>query len=235
MSEGSATARADTPRGPSNLTLRIVAAAILAPLALAIAWAGGWWWIALTVLAGIGIFAEWVRMSGARPLWLIAGLCYAALPSLAAIALRADSRHGFAAIVFVLVIVWASDTFGYVFGRLIGGAKLWPRISPKKTWAGAIGGLIGSALGGAAFGIAGYSALALASLGALLAIAAQAGDLLESAIKRRFGVKDSGNLIPGHGGLMDRLDAFVAAVVLAALIGLARGSGGTPAEGLLLW
>jgi phosphatidate cytidylyltransferase len=135
-----------------------------------------------------------------------------------------------------LLIVWVTDIGGYVAGRGIGGPKLWPRISPKKTWAGAIGGFLASlavAGGFVAFGLAKTGPLLL--LGAILSIASQLGDLFESAVKRRFGVKDSSHIIPGHGGLMDRLDGFVAAVVLAAFFGLLRGGVDGVGRGLMVW
>jgi phosphatidate cytidylyltransferase len=120
---------------------------------------------------------------------------------------------------------------------MIGGPKLLPRVSPKKTWSGAIGGLAGAVLAAVAVaGAAGLSGLfAIALVAAILSVAAQAGDLFESQLKRRFGVKDSGHLIPGHGGLMDRLDGFVVAAAVAALIGILRGGVEAPARGLLVW
>ena len=223
------------PSGPSNLVLRVVAALVLAPLAILIAWLGGYWWIALCIVAGIGLLVEWIGITGKRPLWLIAGLIYAFAPALSAIALRLDATHGLWALLFVLTIVWASDILGYVCGRMIGGPKLWPRVSPKKTWAGAIGGLAGAVLIGLCFAWLGYRAWPLAWLAGALAIAAQAGDLFESAIKRHFNVKDSSQIIPGHGGIMDRLDAFVFAATLAALFGFIRSGGSSAAAGLIVW
>jgi phosphatidate cytidylyltransferase len=133
-------------------------------------------------------------------------------------------------------VVWVTDIGGYFAGRGIGGPKLWPRVSPKKTWAGAIGGFAASLAVAA-----GFAALSLGRtgtmlvLGAVLSIASQLGDLLESAVKRRFGVKDSSNIIPGHGGLLDRLDGFVAAVVLAAIFGVLRGGVDGVGRGLMVW
>ena len=136
----------------------------------------------------------------------------------------------------VLLVVWATDIGGYFAGRLIGGPKLWPQVSPKKTWAGAIGGFaasLGVAAGFAAFNFGKIVPLLL--LGAVLSIASQLGDLFESAVKRRFGVKDSSHIIPGHGGLMDRLDGFVAAIVLAAVFGFLRGGADGVGRGLMVW
>jgi phosphatidate cytidylyltransferase len=129
-----------------------------------------------------------------------------------------------------------TDIGGFFAGRGIGGPKLWPRISPKKTWAGAVGGFAASlvvAAGFAAFGLG--KSVPLLLTGAALSIVSQLGDLFESAVKRRFGVKDSSNLIPGHGGLMDRLDGFVAAVVLAAIFGALRGGMDGAGRGLMIW
>jgi phosphatidate cytidylyltransferase len=163
---------------------------------------------------------------------------------MASVLLRRDTEMGFVGLLFVFAVVWATDIGGYFVGRTVGGPKLWPGVSPKKTWAGAAGGL--SASVAAAAIIAAFdphkeiAALALkigplAVLGAVLSIAAQFGDLFESAVKRRFGVKDSSHLIPGHGGLMDRLDGFIAAIVLAAIIGLLRSGSDGIARGLMIW
>ena len=147
-----------------------------------------------------------------------------------------DAQSGFVAILFVFAMVWASDILGYFCGRGIGGPKLWPRVSPKKTWAGAIGGFAGSIAIALGFAVAGAGRVVpLALIGALLSIVSQLGDLLESAVKRRFDVKDSSHIIPGHGGLMDRLDGFIAAVVVAALIGTLRAGPDAAGRGLLLW
>jgi phosphatidate cytidylyltransferase len=149
---------------------------------------------------------------------------------------RLDQVWGFTALMLVLLIVWVTDIGGYFAGRGLGGPKLWPRVSPKKTWAGAIGGFVASlcvAAGFAAFGLGKTGPLVL--LGAVLSVASQLGDLFESAVKRRFGVKDSSHIIPGHGGLLDRLDGFVAAVVLAAIFGFLRGGADGVGRGLVVW
>jgi phosphatidate cytidylyltransferase len=169
--------------------------------------------------------------------WVAAGVLYAGAIGLAPIVLRSDVTLGFVAIVLLFAIVWATDIFAYFIGRAVGGPKLAPRFSPKKTWSGAIGGGVAAVVVAIVIAhVAGLNGvLPIATIAVLLSIAAQAGDLLESALKRRFGAKDSSQLIPGHGGLMDRLDGFVAAAVLAALIGLARGGLEAPARGLLTW
>ncbi len=145
---------------------------------------------------------------------------------------------GFPAILFVFAVVWASDILGYFVGRAVGGPKLWERVSPKKTRSGAIGGLAGAvvaALGVAIAVVGAPSLLALGVLGAVLSVISQAGDLFEFAVKRRFDVKDLSQIIPGHGGLMDRLDGFVAVVVAACLIGVWRAGVDAAGRGLLLW
>src|SRR6202048_2801061 len=261
--------------------MRVVAALVLAPLAVAIAYAGGWLWAALVTSAAIGLYLEWLTVVGAagemrvvasgivalaaaglclvagwidaalvvlgigfvavalispeRRNWTATGFLYAAAAEMASVLVRLDSTRGFVALIFVLLIVWVTDIGGYFAGRGIGGPKLWPRISPKKTWAGAIGGFVASlfvAAGFAAFGLGKTGPLVL--LGAVLSVASQLGDLFESAVKRRFGVKDSSHIIPGHGGLLDRLDGFVAAVVLAAIFGFLRGGADGVGRGLVV-
>jgi phosphatidate cytidylyltransferase len=160
-----------------------------------------------------------------RPLVrVLTGVAYIAPASVALIWLR-GGEAGRADVLFVLLIVWASDIGAYLAGRLFGGPRLAPRISPGKTWSGAIGGLVAAALVGvvAALLVPDARVLPAALLAACLGIASQTGDLLESALKRRFGVKDSGRLIPGHGGLLDRLDGMLLAAPLAALMALALG------------
>ena len=188
---------------------------------------------ALVAAASLGLAAASAGRRDAA--WVAAGLLYAGLLPPAAIALRAGPL-GFAAVLWLLVLVWATDIAAYFAGRALQGPKLWPRVSPKKTWSGALGGLIaGAALGAlVAWGLAGSALVPVLLLGVLVSVAAQAGDLLESAVKRRFGVKDASRLIPGHGGLMDRIDSLVTALVVAASIGAARDSGQV-AAGLLAW
>jgi phosphatidate cytidylyltransferase len=169
--------------------------------------------------------------------WCIAGLLYSAVLLIAPVTLRQDAAFGFAAVIFLFVVVWLTDITAYFVGRALGGPKLMPRVSPKKTWSGAIGGTVASVIGGVIlarqFGISNLAAIGTVAL--VLSVVSQAGDLLESAIKRRFSAKDASNLIPGHGGLMDRLDGFLIAVVVATLIGLVRGGFAAPARGLMVW
>ena len=282
MTKGEAARAANVEQGPRNLLMRVIAALVLAPTAIAIAYAGGWLWTALVTLAAIGLYVEWLTIVGAarelrvvvsgalalavaglclatgridasllalvlglacvalvsqqlRP-WIATGFGYAAAAELASVLVRRDHEQGFTALIFILLVVWGSDIGGYFAGRGIGGPKLWPQVSPKKTWAGAVGGFVASLVmagGFAAFGLGKSGPLLL--LGAALSITSQFGDLFESAVKRRFGVKDSSQVIPGHGGLLDRLDGFVAAVVMAAIIGFLRGGVDGVGRGLMVW
>ncbi len=171
----------------------------------------------------------------AKSWWNYVGVPYVALPVLALVILRHDPQWGLHAIMWLVAVVWAADILAYFAGRLIGGPKLAPRISPKKTWAGLGGAIAGSAIAG---GLYGWSVelwvLPLVVMAGLLAIVEQGGDMMESAFKRHYGVKDSGQLIPGHGGVMDRVDGLIAVVVVAGIIGYLRNPA-TPAAGLLLW
>jgi phosphatidate cytidylyltransferase len=290
VTEGEAAPAAAAGLGARNLLVRVIVALVLAPTAIAIAYAGGWLWTALVTLAAIGLYVEWLAIVGKarstrvvvagtaalavaglclafgrieaslvvlllglvavgavtpeRRIWAIAGFGYAAAAELASVLLRLDPKMGFSALMFVFLVVWVTDIGGYFAGRSIGGPKLWPRVSPKKTWAGALGGFVASLVVAA-----GFAALdpnkadpqfmlkitSLLLLGAILSVASQLGDLFESAVKRRFGVKDSSHIIPGHGGLLDRLDGFVAAVALAGIFGLLHGGVDGVGRGLMVW
>lgn len=187
--------------------------------------------IALLLGAGAVI---WLTSGEASRLSAI-GIFYVGLPAVFLLWLRQDAVMGFDAIIFMFLVVWTTDTMAYLSGRLIGGPKLWPRISPNKTWSGFAGGLAAAIATSALFAAAipQASALHLAALGGVLSVVSQGGDLAESALKRGFGVKDASQLIPGHGGLMDRLDGFVTASVAAALIALLLNRS-APASALLL-
>ncbi len=173
-------------------------------------------------------FGEKARMSAL-------GVLYVGLPAISLLLLRGAGPHGFLGVLFVLVVVIATDTFAYVAGRLIGGPKLWPRVSPNKTWSGLAGGVAVAGTVGALFSqiVAGGAPLRMAALAIGLGVVAQGGDLAESALKRAFGVKDASSLIPGHGGFMDRMDGVVTAAPVAALIGLLVNMY-APARALLL-
>jgi phosphatidate cytidylyltransferase len=220
----------------SNLTLRIVSAAVLAPVALLAAYIGGWPFAVFWGAAALAVLWEWIALvEGAG--WIVAGVGYAAVMLWAPVLLRADIAYGFLAMILLFAIVWTSDIFGYFAGRAIGGPKLWRAVSPNKTWSGAVAGTLGAMI--IAVMVAGFfgsfNRAAIAVVALLLSVVAQLGDLLESWIKRKFGAKDAGHLIPGHGGVMDRLDGFWAAALVACLIGLLRGGFDAPAHGLLAW
>jgi phosphatidate cytidylyltransferase len=169
--------------------------------------------------------------------WAVAGVVYAGILLISPIVLRSDPKMGFAALAFLFATVWATDIFAYLTGRRLGGPLLWPRLSPRKTWTGAIGGLAGGVVAGAlvAYASAGTHPVAAGVLALILSIAAQGGDLLESSVKRRFGAKDTSVLIPGHGGVMDRVDGLLVAALIAVVIGALRFGAAASARGLLLW
>lgn len=152
--------------------------------------------------------------------WSAFGVLYLALPCLLLVLFRSDQTHGIAAIFFLFLVVWSSDTAAYFTGRSLGGPKLAPRISPGKTWSGFAGGLVVPTLLsiGFALWLGGTSLVILAFIGAALAIYSQLGDLAESAVKRYFHVKDAGQILPGHGGLFDRVDGLIGAVLGAGII-----------------
>jgi len=232
------------PSGRSNLALRVGSSLVLAPLALVAAYFGGLPFVLFWVIAASIVLWEWVRlvlqarMSGFALIdWLAAGVAYAAVLLFAPLILRRDPALGFAEIVFLFAVVWVTDIAAYFAGRAIGGPKLWAAVSPKKTWSGAIGGILGGVAAGALtvrlLGLSVPPVLLLVAF--FLSVVSQGGDLLESAIKRHFGAKDAGSIIPGHGGLMDRLDGFLTAAAAAAMVGLIRAGIEAPARGLLIW
>lgn len=192
--------------------------------------------VSLTAIAAGFFLALIAALFTGQRAWGAYGLLYAALPPLAMSASRGDTLPGLVAIVFLFAVVWATDIFAYFIGRAIGGPKLAPAISPGKTWSGAIGGAAcGIAAGVAvalAFRLESIAALALVSL--LLSIVSQIGDLFESWIKRRFGAKDSSSFIPGHGGIMDRVDGLVAAALALYVIGWLVSGAANPAAGLFV-
>ncbi len=275
---------AGKPLSASNLALRVLSAVVLAPLALFIAYLGGWpfalfwgaaalailWeWITLVagpayrlmfsscgaalviagfvawlgrpvaalLMVGLGALAAAVFAPPERRLWVSIGVGYGGAMLLAPMFLRADSTYGFVVIVLLFAIVWTTDILGYFAGRAFGGPKLLPAVSPKKTWSGAIVGAAGAMIIALlVVGLFGsFNSLAIIIIALVLSVLAQVGDLFESWVKRQFGAKDSSRLIPGHGGVMDRLDGFWAAAFAACLIGLLRGGFDGPGRGLLLW
>lgn len=186
-------------------------------------------WIAALLMAGV-LRRKW--------LWPLLGFPYVLLPTAAFLLLRANDISGQAVVLWLLVLVWFADSLAFAVGKTVGGPKLWPRVSPGKTWSGLMGAVVGGMIAGAgaALWFADTRVIALAGLGGALAIWEQGGDLAESALKRHFGVKDSSHLIPGHGGILDRVDGLVAVVVGALIIGWWHsGSLENAAAGILIW
>ena len=221
-------AEAPAPRGGrfAGLLVRALSAIVLGPLLLAAVWYGYPWIDLIAVLAAPVMIFEWTRLTRGAPVLRVLAWAYGLAALLALLWLRHQPAFGRETILWVLICIWATDIGAYFVGRTAGGAKLAPRISPGKTWSGLIGGMawaaVASAVTGYAFGLGETVHLALA--GAALAVVGQAGDLLESAAKRRAGVKDSGRLIPGHGGLLDRIDGLMAVLVAVAVARLVAGT-----------
>ena len=208
-----------------------LAAGVAALVAAAAAAGSGRILLALGALAAGAIVVG--ALSQERRGWSGVGVLYAGVLVLAPALLR-EGSHGAAAMFFLFAVVWVTDILGYFVGRTIGGPRLALRISPKKTWAGAIGGALGAVAAGMVFAaLTGYAVVGAGLTAFALSLVSQGGDLLESAIKRRFGVKDASHVIPGHGGLMDRLDGFIAAAGVAVLIGILRAGSPEAAQGLL--
>lgn len=206
--------------GPAGLALSVIGAVavILAHLAP--------FWAFPAVFLGMASIAFVPGQKNGSAAWMVGGVVYIAVPALSLVWISGQGRE---TLLWLLVVVWATDIGAYGAGRLIGGPKLMPKVSPKKTWAGLGGGVIWAALVGLATSClldgAGPSAALLMLISAALAVVAQAGDLFESWVKRHFGVKDSSGIIPGHGGVMDRLDGLLAAALPVALLCLALGGG----------
>lgn len=181
---------------------------------------------ALAAMAlGMILATALAAFAGRALLWPALGVVYITLPCVVLVWLRAAPEGGRETVFWLFLLVWATDAGAYFVGRGLGGPRLAPRISPGKTWSGLAGGMICGALAGAGFGLAsGASRLGmLALLSALLAALSQVGDLAESWLKRNFGVKDSGTLIPGHGGVLDRVDGLLFATAGAGVLALAGG------------
>lgn len=272
------------PRKKSDLLLRVISAAVLVPVTLAVAWAGGLVFGLLALVVAMLFLREWFLITGTRSVsvpaiagfvalaacavayyseypalslaapfvgalcvyglgglsragrWAGEGVVYGGLALYALLAIR-EGANGRTFLLYLFAVVWATDILAYFVGRAVGGPKLWRRISPNKTWSGAVGGFVFAvAFGTGTVALLGQTQLgAWAVLAGVLSIASQLGDLLESGVKRRFNVKDSSHLIPGHGGIMDRVDGLVAAAILSVALGLVfGGNAGDPISGLAL-
>ncbi len=201
----------------SELFVRSLAGAAMMLVALACAVLGGYYFAILVAAAATAMFYEWSRI--VRPwgvAWKIGGFFYALIPALALLWVRDRAEDGLALILWLFIVTWATDIGAYFVGRAFGRAKLAPTISPNKTVAGLYGGMAGAALLAGGWALLAGLHLAFLVLAPLFAFAAQAGDLFESWMKRRAGVKDSGDWLPGHGGLLDRLDGLVPVAILTA-------------------
>lgn len=248
----------------SNLQLRILTAAVLAPVVILLIWLGGTSFRLLSVVIGFAIFYEWTTLSASkqtrsglmagwavlvvaaallllkmpaiqilailaagsvfliqRSNWTAIGLLYAGVPMVCLALLRGETTSGLIAIIYLFALVWATDIAAYFTGRSLGGPKLAPRFSPNKTWSGAIGGVVAAMIAAAAVSYFSFDRIKypMVVLAIALSVASQLGDLGESWVKRRFGVKDSGKLLPGHGGVMDRVDGLIVAAVVLYIIG----------------
>ena len=228
-------ALAERPAGRwGDLGKRVLSALVLAPIALACVWVGGAAFAVIVAAVMLGLAVEWLGLC--RRSRLGAAVSRSASPTsrwraCALLWLRDDPVAGRADVLFLLLVVWAGDIGAYLVGRWVGGPRLAPHISPGKTWSGAVGGLLAAVAAGllAAHVLSDAATWRVVVVAAALGIVAQAGDLLESFVKRRLEVKDSGHLIPGHGGLFDRLDGVLAAAPVAALLALTLG------RGVVLW
>ena len=210
----------------------MISAVLLAAVLLGDLWLGSWWYLALLLIGGVLVLREFMRLvwkmtsvTGLRISWVVFGVIYVTLAVHGLWQVRALPAAGLLMAAWLFLVVWATDVGAYVFGRTIGGPKIAPAISPSKTWAGLFGGavfvMVTMYIMAMIEGL-GRQSLAFALYGIPLAVMAQAGDFFESWMKRRAGVKDSGTLIPGHGGLFDRVDGLLpVAIVFPWWMGLA--------------
>lgn len=206
----------------SDLLLRSLAAVVMMAIALIAVLEGGYVFAVLVAAAATAVFYEWTRLTRGRGAgWYAAGFAYALVAALALLWVRDRSDNGIALVIWLFVTVWATDIGAYLTGRAVGGAKLAPAISPNKTWAGFYGGIVAASLLGGAWAMFTGLAPLIVVAAPIFSVIAQAGDLFESAMKRRAGVKDSGSWLPGHGGLFDRLDGLLPVAILTGALVLA--------------
>lgn len=276
--EGSSLPQAAKPGPSRELGARVASALVLIPVALVVAYWGGWPFALFWLAAGIAMMVEWTNMTRVEPLrvvqvvfgvglavlttllltnaafglsvltcavflvagtaltkgsagrsWAASGFAYAVVIALVPPIVRAHPNLGLIGLLWMFAVVWATDIAAYFTGRALGGPKLWPQVSPKKTWSGFAGGLLAGMLGGflVAWGaqrlglMPPFSLRNTVMLSMVASVASQLGDLGESALKRHCNVKDSSRLIPGHGGVMDRLDGFWAVSLILGIVLLA--------------
>jgi phosphatidate cytidylyltransferase len=214
-----------------------VVLAITAALTVAAGWLAGPA-VGLAVVAGaLALVLLAAPRLGVGHRWAGAGTLYVGLPLVALTMLRGSAEHGAAAVLWLFAVVWLADIAAFAAGRTIGGVRLAPSISPAKTWSGALAALAAAAACGwlAAPLVGGTAPALLAGFSLAVAAVAIGGDLAESALKRRFGLKDAGTAIPGHGGAMDRVDSMIAASVAVGAVGALRGGLESSAGGAILW
>jgi phosphatidate cytidylyltransferase len=205
----------------NELAVRTITGILLIAAALGAAYVGGNVLALLVATIATLMFYEWTRIvRGWGATWYVSGFFYALLPALALLWIRERDHHGLALLVWTFVVTWSTDIGAYFAGRRFGNRKLAPAISPNKTVEGLYGGILAASLLGGAWALATGLGIALLLLAPLFAVAAQGGDLFESGMKRRAGVKDSGAWLPGHGGVLDRLDGLVPVAVLTAAVQL---------------
>ena len=206
----------------NELAIRSATGLALIVLALMAAYVGGMSFAVLAAAASTAIFWEWMRITRGWGLgWSAAGFVYALLAAISLLWVRDRADNGLAVVIWIFLVTWSTDIGAYFAGRRFGRKKLAPAVSPNKTWAGLYGGILAATLiAGAWAWLIGLDP-ALYLLATVFAVATQAGDLFESWMKRRAGVKDSGNWLPGHGGIFDRLDGLIPVAILTAAAQLA--------------
>ncbi|MBW0006682.1 MAG: phosphatidate cytidylyltransferase [Sphingomonas sp.] len=201
----------------NELAVRTITGVIMIVVALIASYVGGTVFAWAVAAVATLMFYEWTRITkGWGPGWYVAGFIYALLPALALLWVRERDAHGLYLLIWIFIVTWSTDIGAYFAGRTFGKRKLAPTISPNKTVEGLLGGIVAATLFGGAWALETGLGTALIVLAPVLAVAAQAGDLFESGMKRRAGVKDSGAWLPGHGGALDRLDGLVPVAVLTA-------------------
>ncbi len=206
----------------SELTLRTLTGLALIALALGVSFVGGNLFALFVAAAATVLFYEWTRLTkGWGPVWYVGGFIYALIPAVALLWIRERDDLGLYLLLWTFVITWSTDIGAYFAGRRFGRRKLAPALSPNKTVEGLVGGVIAATVMGGAMVFATGLGRPLLFLAPLFAIAAQAGDLFQSGMKRRAGVKDSGRLLPGHGGVFDRIDGLIPVAALTALAQIA--------------
>jgi phosphatidate cytidylyltransferase len=206
----------------SELALRTLAGLVMIAVAVAAASVGGYLFAVLAAAAATAVFYEWTRIArGWGVAWYVAGFAYALLAALSLLWARERGDNGFALVLWIFLVVWGTDIGAYFTGRAVGGPKLAPAISPGKTWAGFYGGVAAATIVAGAWAFLNRLHPVVLLLAPLFSVAAQGGDLFESWMKRRAGVKDSGTWLPGHGGVFDRLDGLLPVAILTALSVLA--------------